>query len=232
MSPTSPRKWPTAVGTFHATTTALTLNGGAAVNITHGTAVPAKVTVTSTSGTPTGDASLVSNTAVNSGIGDFPLSSASRTSQAVILPGGTYGVTARYAGDNTFASSTSSPPVSVTVAKENSRLQYAIVTLTSTNATTVAYGSPYILRFDILNSTTFACTPLAATPVTAGCAFDARNSHDHDNGSPLDTSPFPVNSAGSGEDQPIQLTGGTHTLSATYSGDISYNAFATGVVDT
>jgi len=44
--------------------------------------------------------------------------------------------------------------------------------------------------------------------------------------------PVPVNSAGSGEDQPIQLTGGTHTLSATYSGDISYNAVATGVVDT
>ena len=226
-------QWPTAVGTFHATTTALTLNGGAAVNITHGTAVPAKVTVTSTSGTPTGDASLVSNTAVNSGIGDFPLSSGVANVTGVILPGGTYGVTARYAGDNTFASSTSSPPVSVTVAKENSRLQYAIVTLTSTNATTVAYGSPYILRFDILNSTTFACTPLAATPVTAGCAFDATGTVTiTDNGSPLDTSPFPVNSAGSGEDQPIQLTGGTHTLSATYSGDISYNAVATGVVDT
>jgi len=226
-------QWPTAVGTFHATTTALTLNGGAAVNITHGTAVPAKVTVTSTSGTPTGDASLVSNTAVNSGIGDFPLSSGVANVTGVILPGGTYGVTARYAGDNTFASSTSSPPVSVTVAKENSRLQYAIVTPTSTNATTVAYGSPYILRFDILNSTTFACTPLAATPVTAGCAFDATGTVTiTDNGSPLDTSPFPVNSAGSGEDQPIQLTGGTHTLSATYSGDISYNAVATGVVDT
>src|SRR5713101_554083 len=233
-------QWPTAVGTFHATTTALTLNGGAAVNITHGTAVPAKVTVTSTFGTPTGDASLVSNPTVNSGIGDFPLSSGVANVTGVILPGGTYGVTARYAGDNTFASSTSSPPVSVTVATENSRLQYLIVTfkpttgnITSTNATSFAYGSPYILRFDILNSTTSACTPLAATPVTAGCAFDATGTVTiTDNGGPLDTSPFPVNSAGSGEDQPIQLTGGTHALSATYSGDISYNAVTTAVTDT
>jgi len=33
-----------------------------------------------------------------------------------------------------------------------------------------------------------------------------------DNGSPLDTGTFTINSAGSAEDQPIQLTGGTHAL--------------------
>ncbi len=35
---------------------------------------------------------------------------------------------------------------------------------------------------------------------------------------------FVINSFGHAEDQPIQLIGGTHALSATYSGDISYSA--------
>ena len=230
-------EWPLAVGNFHGTTTSLTLNGGTStVNITHGTAVTAGVTVTSTfAGTPTGDVGLIApNTvAVNAGIGDAPLSGGSVSITGVILPGGTYNVNARYGGDTTFASSTS-PGVPVVVGKENSRLQYGIVTPTTTNATSFVYGSPYILRMDILNSlgTTTNCQPLATPPATAGCAFDATGTVTiTDNGSPLDTGTFTINSAGSAEDRPIQLTGGTHNLSATYSGDISYNPVTTPVTD-
>jgi hypothetical protein len=243
-------QWPLAVGNFHATSTALTLNGGVAVNITHGTAVTAKVTVTSTSaGTPTGDVSLIAPTTVNSGIGDSTLSGGTVTISGVILPGGSYNVNARYAGDTAFGSSTSSPGVPVVVGKEVSHLQYGIVTsdaagnILSTNATSVVYGSPYILRMDILNSagTSANChpvVPVGQTPTTAGCAFDATGKvtiTDSVNGAApvsLDTSPFVINSAGHAEDQPIQLTGGTHALSATYSGDISYNPVTTPVTDT
>jgi hypothetical protein len=233
-------QWPTAVGTFHGTTTSLTLNSGAAVNITHGTAVSAKVTVTSTfAGTPSGDVSLLAPTTVNGGVGDVPLSGGVANITGVILPGGTYSVNARYAGDTTFAASTSTPGVPVVVNKENSRLQIGIVTMSgntilSTNATSFAYGSPYILRIDILNSlgTATNCQPVIQTN-NPGCAFDATGTVTiTDNGSPLDTGTFKINSAGSAEDQPIQLTGGTHTLSATYSGDISYNPVATAVTDT
>jgi hypothetical protein len=102
------------------------------------------------------------------------------------------------------------------------------------------YGSPYILRMDILNSTgtNSNCQPLVTNGATTGCAFDATGTvtiTDSVNGAaagPLDTSPFVINSAGHAEDQPIQLTGGTHALSATYSGDISYNAVTTPVTDT
>ena len=58
-------------------------------------------------------------------------------------------------------------------------------------------------------------SPLTCSPVVPGC-----------------TSPFPINSQGHAENLPIQLTGGTHTLSATYSGDISYNPVTTAVTDT
>src|SRR5437016_10269948 len=103
----------------------------------------------------------------------------------------------------------------------------------------VAYGSPYILRMDILNSigTSTNCQPLVQA-TNPGCAFDATGTvtiTDSVNGAapvPLDTGTFTINSAGHAEDQPIQLTAGTHALSATYSGDISYNAVTAPVTDT
>lgn len=235
-------QWPLAAGNFHPTTTALTVNGSTStVTITHGTSVAAKATVTSTSsGTPSGDVALLAPTSVNGGIGDGTLSGGSTTINTTFLPGGSYNLTARYAGDTTFAPSTTSPGVPVVVNKEASRLQYSIVTfdpvsgaITSTNATSLVYGSSYILRIDILNSTNTACQPLVTNGVTTGCAFDATGTVTiTDNGSPLDTGTFVINSAGHAEDQPIQLSGGTNTLSATYSGDISYNAVTTPVADT
>jgi hypothetical protein len=233
-------QWPLAVGNFHLTTTALTLNGGtSAVTITHGTAVTANVTVTSTSGTPTGDVSLLAPTTVNGDISNSTLSGGTVAITGVILPGGSYNVNARYAGDTLFASSASTPGVPVIVGKENSRLQYGIVTfspttggIVNTNATSVVYGSSYILRMDILNSTSNACQVLVTPTTATGCAFDATGTVTiTDNGSPLDTGTFNINSAGSAEDQPIQLTGGAHALSATYSGDISYNAVTVPVTD-
>jgi hypothetical protein len=118
------------------------------------------------------------------------------------------------------------------VNKENSGLQMGIVNATSTNATSFAYGSPYILRMDILNSSGAACQAVTGG-TTVGCAFDARGSLViTDNGSPLDAGTFPVNSNGSAEDQPIQLAPGTHNLSATYSGDASYNPPASPTTST
>jgi hypothetical protein len=165
------------------------------------------------------------------------------------LPGGSYTVKAHYAGDGNFAASDDPTGVAVTVNKENSKVQYGIVTfdpvtgnITNTNATAFTYGSPYILRIDILNSTgnTTNCQPLAnvANPPVSGCAVDATGTvtiMDSINGAgpvPLDTGTFIINSRGHAEDQPIQLIGGTHALSATYSGDISYNPVTVAVTDT
>src|SRR6266567_1000985 len=228
--------WGTAVGSFNATASTLTINGSLApAPITHGTAVTATVTVSlvaPATGTPTGDVAVLAPLGTTNGGGTGgTLSAGTVTINGVILPGGTYNVTAHYAGDGTFAPS-DSLGVPITVNKENSALQYGIVTfnmttgaIVSTNATSIAYGSPYILRFDILNSKGTACTPVSAPPVITGCALDATGSVTiTDNGSPLDQGTFPVNAEGSGEDQPIQLPPGTHNLSASYSGDNSYNA--------
>jgi hypothetical protein len=239
-------QWPLAVGNFHSTATSLTVNGSTSpAPITHGAAATVKATVTSTTaGTITGDVALLAPTSVNGGIGEGTLAGGSATISTTFLPGGSYTLNARYAGDTAFASSTSSPGVPVVVTKENSHLQYGIVTfdpntgnILSTNATSVAYGSPYILRIDILNSTGTATNcQLLTTGVSTGCAFDATGTvtfTDSASGTPPGTGAgtFTINSSGHAENQPIQLTGGVHNLSATYSGDISYSPVTTAVLD-
>jgi hypothetical protein len=234
--------WATAVGTFKGTSTSLLINGSTSpAPIAHGTSVTATATVASlTSGTPTGDVSLLAATSSNGGIGSKTLTvgttSSTATLNTTVLPVGIYSVAAHYAGDGTFAGSDSNA-VPVMVSKENSQLQMGIVTMspangaiTSTNATSFAYGSPYVLRLDILNHTGTAtnCQPLVNGGVVSGCASDATGKvtiSDTFNGAtkPLDAGVFPINSAGHAEDQPIQLTVGTHSLSASYSGDMSYN---------
>jgi len=235
--------WKTAVGAFKGTTTGTKINGATTpVTITHGQSVNLSATVTSTSGTPTGDVSFLAPTSVNGGIGSATLSGGTVTLGTTFLPGSSgsgYSLKAHYAGDGNFAPSDDPTGVPVVVNKENSRLQYGIVTfnlttgaIISTNATSFAYGSPYILRIDILNSTTNSCQLLVAPITSTGCALDATGTVTiTDNGSPLDTGTFAINSLGHAEDQPIQLTGGTHTLSATYSGDISYNPVTVAVTD-
>lgn len=236
--------WKKAVGAFNSTSTATKINGlTTLVAITHGQSANLTATVTSTGGTPTGDVSFLAPTSVNGGAANSPLlglgpatlSSGTATLATTSLPGGTYTLKAHYAGDGTFAPSDDPTGVPVVVNKENSKLQVGIVAfdangnVTSTNATSFAYGSPYILRMDILNSagTATNCQPVTATTQAqiAGCALDATGTVTvTDGGAPLDGGTFGVNSQGHAEDQPIQLSPGTHNISAAYSGDISYSA--------
>jgi len=239
-------QWPLAVGTFKATTSSLTLNGATTtVTITHGASVTATATVAVVSpatGTPTGDVSLLGPLGtINSGINFNNLTGTTPDTANLIttsLPGGSYNVTAHYAGDGTFAPSDSNA-VAVVVSPENSRLQMSVVTLDfntgnilNANATTYPYGSFTFLRFDILNSSANPCQSLVTGGTLTGCAVDATGTvMVTDNGIALDGGTFKINSAGSAEDQALQLAVGMHALSATYSGDVSYKPVTTPVTD-
>jgi hypothetical protein len=227
------KAWGPAVGAFKGSTTALKINGSTTPGpIAHGTLVTAAVTVAPVApamGTPTGDFSILpANATANGGAASNTgtLASGTASISTVLLPGGNYSVTAHYAGDGTFGAS-DSPGVPVNVTPENSRVQMEIVTfdlagnLLSTNATNFAFGSPYVLRVDVLDHTANACT----LNVTAlGCAFDATGTITlKDNGAPLDGGSFKLNSEGHVEDQAINLGAGQHPLTASYSGDVSYN---------
>ena len=114
---------------FNSSTTTLNLSQTTGIN--HGTAVTLSGTVTGNAGTPTGDvAFIVSQGAIGwpvdpvtgapAGTVAFAtLSGGSYSANLDNLPAGTYNVTARYGGDNSFASS-SSVPVQVSVNGEGS----------------------------------------------------------------------------------------------------------------
>jgi len=223
--------WKTAATALKTSSTSLSITPA---SITHGSSATATVTVSASGGsigTPTGDIALLAPTSVNGSVSDGTLSSTGTASiTTTFLPGGSYSVTAHYAGDGTFAPSDSAG-VPVTVTPENSSLLAEMITFDAAGniATTTSfpYGSAPILRVDILNHTGAAsnCQPFVQNGVITGCAFDATGSVTiTDNGGALPGSPFTINSVGHLEDQTIQLTVGSHALILNYPGDISYNA--------
>jgi len=216
--------------------TATTLTTLTPTTLTHGQSVNVSVEVTSTSGTPTGEVSLMSGQTSGDGlpamrVANFTLSGGFASGATSFLPGGLSYVTARYSGDGTFAASTSSfPGVLVNVNPEKSATKVGLVTVnfntgavTSFNATTAAYGSPYVLRADVTNSAGQECSsnpvpcPTGVVTVTA-------------NGKPLDLGTYALNSQGYTEDELIQLPAGSYNTVAKYGGDNSFQSSSSGTV--
>jgi Pro-kumamolisin, activation domain/Bacterial Ig-like domain (group 3) len=218
--------------TFTATTTNLTLDSGAAVNITHGQ--PVNVNIGVSPAAATGDVSLLvstgSGTTTGQAIDGFKLSGGSFSGTTSLLPGGTYNVIAHYAGNGTDGGSYSTPPISVTVAKENSTPVITLPTFslstgeeTSANVTSVPYGTPYILRVDVANAAGTLCSPSPFGEVACPSGSLALL----DNGTAIAPGTYTLDSEGSTENQQLQFTqlpAGTHTLKATYAGDNSFKS--------
>ncbi len=209
-------------------TTTLTLNSGAAINITHGQSVNVNIGVTGSGGPPSGNVSLIANTGPNGteGVQGFTLSGGSATGTTNALPGGSnYTVVANYAGDGTFGSSTSSPPVTVNVAPEASTSSAALQLYdiptgrqTNANATTAQYGSLELLRVNVTSQAGDACAQ--NVPGALGCPTG--NITVTNNNAALDAGTYELNTQGYAEDQVVQLPGGTDVLKATYAGDNSF----------
>ena len=227
--------WHTAI--LEGTTTTLTLNGGTAVNITHGMPVQVGITVTPVppaAGTPTGDVSLIANSNTDLGVDCFTLngsaSNCNPTNSTIFLPGSgntPYQVHAHYQGDGTFLGSDSTP-VTVTVKPEGSRTGLGIVVTTSTScstATSVAYGSPYVLTVVVadLNAGSTPCAPSESGSSPTG-SVTVTDSFNGGAAAPLDGGSFKLNSFGYFEDQAVNLSVGTHSIQATYPGDNSFSA--------
>jgi hypothetical protein len=224
---------------FAPTTT--TLANLSPTTVTHGQPVNFTVQVAPQSGTaiPTGDASLIAQTGNSTsqatGIGAFKLSDGAFSGSTNMLPGGTYGVTAHYAGNGTLGASDSTPPITVTVNPENSQTHLAVVTfnpvtgsVTSANATSVVYGSsPYVLRADVTNSSGQDCST-ASYGCPTGQVTLTNQAPLINSGYPISLGAYTLNSQGFTEDQSFQLSPGLNSLSATYSGDNSYNSGAVG----
>jgi hypothetical protein len=241
------KNWSSVTFLPSTTTLSATVNGQAATSIsgiTHGTPVSVSSIVAAgqaASGTPSGQVELLAspNPAVGSpgpslGFDLLTLTNGTGTDTNVVLPGGQYSLTAHYQGDGTFGASDSTPGISVNISAEPSKTLISIPVFDPTTGretgnapTSLLYGSPYIARIDVGNANASSGFPPAALCTAPNCPTGTITWTDAVNGgtaAPLDGGSFALNSSGYTEDQPIQLSGGSHMLSASYSGDKSYNA--------
>ncbi|MFZ0951862.1 MAG: protease pro-enzyme activation domain-containing protein [Candidatus Sulfotelmatobacter sp.] len=221
--------------TFSPTTTTLLLNDGNTVSIVHGQSVTVNITVApnSGSGTPTGDVSLLANTyAYPSGQGSVGLftltgtgSVVSSTTQLTGGGGGPYGVVAYYTGDATYAPS-SSNSVTVTVTPEPSTTALSVLTATPQGNAIPFTGGPFgsfvYLRADVAGKSGYG-TPTGSVTFTdtfgqipGGNVFPLNGGNQINNGANTAT-PNGV----------LTFDTGTHTISASYSGDNSFNPSST-----
>lgn len=225
-------QWST--GTYAPSNTILTSLSPA--SITHGqpVSITATVTARSGSGTPTGAVALMAAPAgQNLGIDLFHLSNGVASGVTTLLPGGTYNVTAHYAGDPIYGASDSGP-VQVTVGKEPSQtkatlLAYDPASQTFRQTSTIAYGTIFFLRSDITNAAGSPCGP---NPQQTQIPCPTGTVNFSNGGKTLDAGTYPLNSQGFTEDQSLSpefTLLGNYALQAQYGGDNSFTNSATTV---
>jgi Pro-kumamolisin, activation domain/Bacterial Ig-like domain (group 3) len=240
------KNWTTVSSLPSTTTLSATVNGQSAssiTGITHGTPVNLSSTVAAgqgVNGTPSGQVALLATPNPSAGTPGsslafdiLNLSNGTATGTKVVLPGGTYSLTAHYQGDGTFGAS-DSPGISVNVSAEPSKTLISLPIFdpntgseTGNAPTTFVYGSPYIGRIDVGNASASSSFPQQPVCNPPNCPTGTITLADAVNGgtaAPIDGGTFPLNISGFTEDLSIQLSGGTHELTATYNGDASYAA--------
>jgi Pro-kumamolisin, activation domain/Bacterial Ig-like domain (group 3) len=217
-----------------------TLTNLSPTSVTHGQPVSISATVApqSGTGTPTGAVALIATLSGNNlGVGVFPLNNGIASGTTTLLPGGTYNVTAYYAGDPTFGASDSAP-IQVTVGKENSLTKETLVALNPTTyafqqiGSTIPYGTIFFLRSDVTNA---AGTPCAPNPQQTQVPCPTGSVSFTNNGKTLDAGSYALNTQGYTEDQTLapEFTAlGSYALQAQYSGDNSYNSSTTTLNET
>jgi len=217
--------------TFTATTAALTLNNGSAVNLTHGTAVPVSIAMSPTSAT--GNAALLVNvgpgTTTGQAIDVFSLTGGSVTGTTSLLPAGAYNVIAHYGGDGTYGGSYSNA-VSVNIAKENSTVYLPGLQLGGNSVTTVKYDDHYTLLAGVENAGGKACNP----PPYGELVCPTGTVTLTDGSAPLGNGTYILDKTASIQTpaQAFLLNVGTHTLTAQYGGDSNFNAGSASVTIT
>lgn len=168
----------------------------------------------------------------------FALSGGKATVTTNLLPPGTTSIEATYGGDSTLALSTSLPlPLVVSGANQASKTTLGWVGFDSngnpltpsTSSQNAVYGSPYILQIAVGNTSGTSCSfgypnTRPTTPCPTGTVKLT------DKGGSLNDWPIAgqlnatniakLNNQGIAEDQPIQLSPGSHSLQAAFtSGD-------------
>jgi len=209
--------------------TAVTLNG--TVTKSSGTGTPGGVVVfENTNQTPAGNVPAANIQTGNTTADPATLSASGTYSvNTKFLPAGTYSLIAHYGGDPVFAPSDSAP-ISVNLSKQTSTVLVSFVDANGNLVTanqTVAYGSNYILRVDVGNAAGTPCQTASTGAVNFICPTGSVSLFDNGNAlkdfpnaqTPNASSTSRLNDRGFTEDQPIQLSVGSHAIKASYTAD-------------
>jgi hypothetical protein len=204
----------------------------------HGTAITINGAVSAGSGTPSGQVALMTDSTepvqqgqglpalLNGSQSTFTLSNGSYTGSVSTLPGGSYNIWGQYGGDasNGLSTSTKTP---ITVTPEASGIYFNVISSLNGTATagkavsgSVDYGTQMLLSGQVAPSSQLSsfetCTtscPVFTIP-TGTITFT-------DGSTALNTAV--INAEGDAEYN-APFTVGSHSVTASYSGDKSYNA--------
>jgi hypothetical protein len=210
---------------FTPTTSTLSLDK---TSFVHGTSVNISASVNPSAAT--GNVAIVNNYASQASASTsasptlLTLSGGSASGSYAEFPGGTYNVYANYGGDGSYAGSVSQP-VQVNVSPEGTTLQFSVDTLNSSSklvsvaGTSVPLGTFITLNAQPVGSSQ-AGNPNPVTNATGNITF-----YDSLNGAgSIGLGSVPLDTSGNAEVNSSELSAGTHLISATYSGDLSYGS--------
>ncbi|HEX5234471.1 MAG TPA: Ig-like domain repeat protein [Silvibacterium sp.] len=227
--------------TFPGSSVSLTSPTGGAT-FTHGASVSFAGTVTGTGGsTPTGDVALETDSTEpgQQSRNLATLSSGAFSVSTTTLPGGTYDIWANYAGDSKNAAA-DSQKAQITVNPESSGVFFAIDDIATgraaagpainSGATNVSYGTQLMLSAQVAPGSQLTALENCNTGASATCpSFTAPTGTVvfKDNSADLNTTV--LNVEGDAEfNAPFAV--GSHSVTASYSGDSSYNPSAAAAI--
>ena len=177
--------------------------------LAHGKPVQVNVHVSGSSGVATGDVAITSTTpqAANAAIERLTLDGSGNATDPnlTFLPGGSYNVVARYAGDTHYGPVVSAS-IPVTISGRSSAI--AVVSQNFTGGSTQTYGAPIQFTLGVFD-------PNSGFVGSATGSITINDSN-------LQSTILPLNSVGAVTFQSERLDPGLHTFTATYSGDLSY----------
>jgi hypothetical protein len=179
------------------------------------------VTANPASGTgaaPTGDVAIMISSPLQAeqSVETLTLSGGTANNTWNLLPGGTYNIYARYAGDTTYQSSVAAGnPSSITVTPEACQMVVYGHNINIGSSTSIPYGTPVSITVE----------PYSAAN-TNNVGIPSGSINVTDNGSLITT--LPVNSEGAATFNSNLLTFGSHSITLTYPGDASFTSCSSG----
>lgn len=192
-----------------------TANGVSSHCVTHSTWLKFKVATTPTAAS--GDVAIFSSSPLQAeaAVDLLTLSSGTATDTWNLLPGGTYNLYARYAGDSTYAPSITGTPYTITVQPENCQMVLYEHNVNVGTTTSVPYGTPVYVTVEPYSAAT-----------TNNVAIPSGSINVTDNSTLITT--LPVDSEGATTFSSNLLAFGSHSLMLTFPGDASFASCSTG----